>query len=265
MKITRRNLLKWFAALSALVIGTAVWGRTCLKNKTLSQGLGPFYPDKGDPLFPIRESLDLSLPIIKANDNDLTHVKGLKGKAGLARVASGQIIYLRGNCLDENSQPIPGATILLWQASSTGKYNHKGDEANIEFTDPGSGNKIMRQHDPFFQYWGHAITDAKGAYNFKTIIPGYYPADLRNSWFRPPHLHFIVQADGFSQFVTQTYFKGEKILNNAWIQELNKRDYVLRDHGCREDQDRLIVEYKDDPSGKIKDGLLGQFDFRLKT
>ena len=99
--------------------------------------------------------------------------------------------------------------------------------------------------------------------NFKTIIPGYYPADLRSSWFRPPHLHFIVQADGFSQFVTQTYFKGEKILHNGRIQELNERDYVLRDHGCREDQDRLIVEYKDDPSEKFKDGLVGQFNFQL--
>lgn len=259
MKISRRTLLKGLAALSGMVIAATVWGRTCLKTKTLSQGLGPFYPDKGDPLFPIRENLNLNLPIIKANDNDLTHVKGLKGEA------SGQIIYLQGNCLDEKLQPIPDATILLWQASSSGKYNHKWDEANIEFTDPGTGKKIERKHDPFFQYWGHAVTDAKGAYTFKTIIPGYYPADLRNSWFRPPHLHFIVQADGFSELVTQTYFKGEKILNHAWIQELNKRDYVLRDHGCKEDQDRLIVEYQDDPSGIKKDGLVGRFDFRLKS
>ena len=260
MKISRRTLLKWFAGLSALVISATVWGsRACNPNKTLSQGLGPFFPDKGDPKFPVREDMDLSLPIILGNDNDLTQVKGLKGRA------SGQIIYLDGRCLDAKSQPIAGATILLWQASSTGRYNHKWDDENINFTDPDTGNELERELDPFFQYWGHTVTDSNGAYNFKTIIPGDYPADLRSGWFRPPHLHFLIQADGISQLVTQTYFKGEQLLKNDRIQKLNDSDGVLRRGGCREDQDHLIIEYKSDPTGKIKDGLVGQFDFQLES
>ena len=260
MKISRRTLLKWLAGLSALVVSATVWGsRACNENKTLSQGLGPFFPDKGDPKFVVREEMDLSLPIILANDNDLTQVKGLVGKA------TGQIIYLIGHCLNDKSQPIAGATILLWQASSTGRYNHKWDDENINYTDPDTGNMLERELDPFFQYWGHTVTDAKGAYNFKTIIPGDYPADLRSGWFRPPHLHFLVQADGFSHLITQTYFKGEQLTDNERIQKLNSRDGVLRRRGCKEDQDRLIIEYKSDPTGNIKDGLVGQFDFQLES
>ena len=156
-------------------------------------------------------------------------------------------------------------TILLWQASSTGRYNHKWDDENINYTDPDTGNMLERELDPFFQYWGHTVTDAKGAYNFKTIIPGDYPADLRSGWFRPPHLHFLVQADGFSHLITQTYFKGEQLTDNERIQKLNSRDGVLRRRGCKEDQDRLIIEYKSDPTGNIKDGLVGQFDFQLES
>ena len=63
------------------------------------------------------------------------------------------------------------------------------------------------------------MTNQKGEFHFKTVVPGFYPADLQGGWYRPPHIHFLISATGFPQFVTQLYFKGEKVAENGWIQE----------------------------------------------
>ena len=150
MRISRRIWLKWTAGLVLELLHSTTWAKTCLREKTLDQALGPFYPDPKDPVLTVREHLDLNLPLIEANDNDLTFIKGLAGKA------EGQIIYLKGRCLNENCQPVRDAKILLWQASSSGRYNHRGDGAWTQFRDPRDGTLIERRHDPNFQYWGHA-------------------------------------------------------------------------------------------------------------
>jgi protocatechuate 3,4-dioxygenase beta subunit len=152
---------------------------------------------------------------------------------------------------------------MLWQASSSGRYNHHSDAYDQTFTDP-RGKSIERRLDPNFQYWGHAVTDATGTYNIRTILPGYYPADLKSGWFRPPHIHFIAQAQGLPELVTQTYFRGDAIADNEFIQSLNARDYILRDHALtKEEQDRLVIEYK--PATKEPDILAGTFDFQMRT
>tara|TARA_B100000686_G_C16802478_1_gene987188 strand:+ start:4341 stop:5147 length:807 start_codon:yes stop_codon:yes gene_type:complete len=257
MKISRRYFLKILSSLSLWLFKSNAWGNVCLPGMTLEQSLGPFYPDPKDPNFSVREKPDLSLPWPEANDNDLTLIKGLTEKA------KGQVIYLTGQCFDEKCDPIAGAKIILWQASASGRYNHLGDRSFISFKDPRSGNPIERKHDPNFQYWGHALSDNNGNYIFKTIIPGFYPADLNSEWFRPPHLHFIVKAEGYSILTTQTYFRGNDILDHKWIQYLNSQDYVLRSSGSLEEQSRLIVEYKIDP--KNNGELLGNFNFYLNS
>jgi hypothetical protein len=62
--------------------------------------------------------------------------------------------------------------------------------------------------------------------------------------------------------VTQLYFRGEQIPNNALNQELLPKDVVILDAGLtKEEQERVIVDYAPDPAGKITDGLLGHYDF----
>ena len=255
MKLSRRNLLRILSGLSLWLFNSSAWGRACLHNVTLEQALGPFYPDSKDPDFIVRENSDLSLSWVEANDNDLTFVKGLRG------TAEGQVIHLAGRCLDQKCNPISGAEIVLWQAAASGRYNHLGDKGFINFKDPRTGSPIERKHDPNFQYWGHTFSDYYGNYYFKTIIPGFYPADLKSGWFRPPHLHFIVKAKDYSTLTTQTYFRGDDILDYKWIHHLNSRDYILRGSGSPEEQSRLIIEYKKDPE---KEGeLVGNFNFCL--
>lgn len=225
--------------------------------KTGEQGLGPFFPNPGTPEDVINETMDPQVPIFLSNDNDLTHIKGKNG------VAQGQQVLISGVLQNENCEPIPNATIIIWQASESGRYNHKGDSQNQDFKDPRDGKIIKRVLDPNFQSWGKAVTSESGSYDFKTIVPGFYPADLssQNKWYRPPHIHFLVMATGYPQFVTQMYFRGETIKDNDFIQELNDIDYLLQaDSLSALQKEDLVVDFEKSPEKNL---LAGQFDLTI--
>lgn len=264
--LSRRKFLKWGGGFLSLVAGTFLSVPVLAKvmnRATPPHPLGPFFPDEGDEEHVVRENPDFSVPISMANDNDLTFVKGHKSKA------KGQVVYLRGRVLGlekGGATPLPGAVIVMWCANQSGRYNHRGDSENTKFSHPGTGKIIARDHDENFQYWGRSITDKNGDYWFKTVVPGFYPADLKNNWYRPPHLHFMILAPGFPQMVTQLYFKGNEILGNGFIQDLNAKDSLLRSSRLTpEEQESLIIDYAKDPSGKIEDGLVGEYNFVIKT
>ncbi|CAH1388198.1 dioxygenase family protein [Candidatus Nitrotoga sp. M5] len=262
---SRRNFFKTsfgtLGAVSGTLAAKSVFGQA-LNLETPRQTLGPFFPDDGDPVKEIRENLDFRLPISEANDNDLTFLNGHKGKA------QGQIVYLKGKVLlnkgNGTREPQPGAVIIMWNASASGRYNHRGDTETTRFKHPKTGKLIERTHDENFQYWGRCITDKQGNYWFKTIVPGFYPVDLEDGWYRPPHLHFMVTAPAIPQLVTQLYFKGNQVIDNDFIQELNAKDGILRSGRLKaEEQENLVVKYQKDTTGKITDGLVGNYDFVL--
>lgn len=255
--LTRGSFFKTGLGAAGALVATNSWAQVC-GLATGEQPLGPFFPRPNTPEDPVREDQDPTTPIHLANDNDLTFVKGRSG------VAEGQIVYVQGIVTDESCSPVPNATLIIWQASASGRYNHRGDAENQDFIHPLTGEVIQRKLDPSFQYWGRATTNARGEYQFKTIVPGFYPADLRNSWYRPPHIHFLISATGFPQLVTQMYFESPDLADNDWIQELNRRDLLLQSSSLTEEQrQKLIVSFKADPSGRLNDGLLGQFDIAL--
>jgi protocatechuate 3,4-dioxygenase beta subunit len=224
-----------------------------LTKPTPKQALGPFFPDDGDEVDTIRENPDSNLSISQANDQDLTFVKGRKG------TALGQVIYLRGQILDaKTGQPIPNAVLIMWSASASGRYH--------SFPHPKTGEIIHRTHDEHFQYWGKATTNQQGEYWFKTIVPGFYPIDLQAGLYRPSHLHFKILHQKIPTFVTQLYFRGDHILNNALNQELLPKDVVIMDAGLTtEEQERVIVDYAPDASGEMTDGLVGHYDFLIPS
>lgn len=255
--LSRRNFFKIGAGTVGTLAATQTLAQVCKLNSA-EQPLGPFFPRPGTPEVPVLEDTNPTTPIYLANDSDLTKVKGVQG------VAQGQVVYVRGQVTNADCKPLANATVIIWQASESGRYNHLGDSANHDFLHPQTGENIERELDRSFQYWGKAVTDSDGNYEFKTIVPGFYPADLEGGWYRPPHIHFMISATGYPQLVTQMYFIGEKIKNNAWIQELNKKDYLLQTPTINEDQRKnLVVEFKEDPSGHIKDGLVGTFNITL--
>jgi len=262
--LTRRTLLTHGAGIFGLIVSglfTHSGVAAFLTKPTPRQALGPFFPDDGDEVDAIRENPDRNLPISQANDQDLTFVKGRKGKA------QGQIVYLRGQVLDANTgKPIPNTMLILWSASASGRYNHKGDEGTNSFPHPKTGEIIHRIHDEHFQYWGTAMTNQQGEYWFKTIVPGFYPIDLQAKLYRPSHLHFKILPPNTTAFVTQLYFRGDHIPNNALNQELLPHDVVILDAGLTpEEQEEVIVDYAPDPSETITDGLVGHYNFVLTS
>jgi protocatechuate 3,4-dioxygenase, beta subunit len=158
---------------------------------TSEQTIGPFYP--------VTEPLDQA--------GDLTVVRGRAG------VAQGQIVYLSGRVLDQRGEPIPNATVEVWQANTFGRYTHPGDSNPVPL-------------DPSFEGHGVCVTNTDGTFSFKTVKPGAYPG--AGGRMRPPHIHFLV-ASGPARLVTQMYFQGEP---------LNETDELL---GSAEDPESLIA------------------------
>jgi protocatechuate 3,4-dioxygenase, beta subunit len=174
---SKRNALRTGLLGAVFFTAAAAKAAPLCGELTPPQTEGPFYPES----------------TAGEDDTDLTQ----GGKA------LGEVIFVEGVVTDENCDPVNGALVEIWQACSTGKYDHSGDPNPAAL-------------DPNFQYWGRAVTDAAGAYKFKTILPGAYPA--APGWDRPPHIHFKIAKIGFHELTTQLYFKGQK---------LNVKDRIL--------------------------------------
>lgn len=205
----RRHLLRALGATAALALANPVVQAAQLLA-TPYQGKGPFYP--------------LQLPLDQ--DNDLTRVAGRSGHA------KGTILDVGGRLLDEAGRPLTGVQIEIWQVNAYGRYHHPSDDQD-------------KPWDPDFQGFGRTVTDADGAYRFRTVRPVAYPG-------RAPHIHFALSDRRFATFYTQMYIVGAPE---------NARDFLLgavRDAGAR---NSLIVNLEPSPAEGSE--LVGRFDIVL--
>ena len=213
LNFSRRNFIRSSLAIGSVVasewLSFAYAAPSC--HPTPKETAGPFYP--------------LKFPIDKDNDLTFLNIKTFK--------AEGEPIWINGVVKNEGCEPVEGALVEIWQACSTGKYNHPRDSNRAKL-------------DPNFQYWGKAVTNEKGEYAFKTIKPGSYPV----SWFwtRPPHIHFTIHSKQHASLTTQMYFFGE---------QFNDNDKLLQEHSKLE-QEKCIVMFK-----KINNRKIGQFNITL--
>ena len=221
-ELSRRNYLKKsiLSAGSLLLVSNVARASSCVL--TPDQTEGPFYPTS--------DQMD--------KDNDLTIIKG--GSA----FAEGETIVMVGVVTGENCRPVKGALVEIWQACATGKYNHPGDPNPAQL-------------DPNFQYWGRAITNSKGEYNFKTIRPGHYQAT--SNWMRPSHIHLKVHRRGYEELTTQVYFKDDPY---------NSKDRILQSLSD-EEKNKVIVDFKEqkDQQGNniVNAPKSGRFDITIKN
>jgi protocatechuate 3,4-dioxygenase, beta subunit len=143
---------------------------------TAESPMGPFYPT-----------------IHHADaDADLTWVKGRTARA------SGQVIEVSGRMFDVRGNPMPNATLELWQANAAGRYDHPSDISKAQL-------------DPNFQGYATLRTDAQGAWRIVTIKPGGYDSPIGH---RPPHIHFDLRS-AKARNVVQLYFPEEAAGNAA--------------------------------------------------
>jgi hydroxyquinol 1,2-dioxygenase len=118
--------------------------------------------------------------------------------ADVSNGAKGAPCWVEGRILGLDGEPIPNATINVWQADDDGLYD-------VQYEDLGHS-----------QARGILKSDAEGRYYFKTIVAEPYPiptdgpvgvllnATKRHPW-RPAHLHFMVEAPGYQRLITHVF------------------------------------------------------------
>jgi len=120
-------------------------------------------------------------------------------------------------------QPLEDASVDIWQANSAGRYRHPHD-------------KNPAPLDANFQGWAIVQSGKQGAFRFKTIMPGEYPAS--SSWTRPPHIHFKISKTGYIELVTQMYFPDNKF---------NETDLLLQRKPLKERPLMIAHKINDEP------------------
>ena len=189
-------------------------------QNSLSEVTGPvFRPDELGPL-----------------DNDLILNYAQSGEP------VGERTIVHGRVLDERGRGVPGALVEVWQANAGGRYRHRNDT-------------YLAPIDPNFGGCGRVITDADGAYAFRTVKPGAYPfRNNVNSW-RPAHIHFSISGHGFAQrLITQMYFEGDPLIPH---------DQIIATIPDRAAVSRLIAAL-DLNAGVPLDSLAYRFDIVLR-
>ncbi len=108
---------------------------------------------------------------------------------------------------DTHDTPVPDAIVDVWQSNDDGFYDVQLPELE---------GPVLR---------GRLRTDGDGRLRFWSILPSEYPipadgpvgAMLRATGrhpYRAPHLHFMIEADGHQQLITQLFVAGGKYLDS---------------------------------------------------
>ena len=107
--------------------------------------------------------------------------------------APGQALLVRGRVWSfDTKKPIPNTLLDVWQADHEGHYDKTEAEQRLE---PNEFRNRIR-----------LMTDETGYFEYETVKPGHYSV---GNGTRPSHIHYLVRAFGYTQLVTQMYFKGD--------------------------------------------------------
>jgi len=163
------------------------------------------------------------------------YVAGAPVFEGLARMDDGSeedatVMFLEGQVLDTEGQPLAGATVDVWHANTKGTYSF--------FDQSQSGYNLRRR----------IITDAQGRYRARSIVPSGYGCDpqgptqecldlLGRHGQRPAHIHFFISAPGHRHLTTQINLSGDKYLWDDFAYATREGlvgEVQFRDDGARE-------------------------------
>jgi protocatechuate 3,4-dioxygenase beta subunit len=139
------------------------------------------------------------------------------------------VLLAEGCVKDPDGNPIAGATLDIWQTAPNGLYSSQDPEQAT------------------YSFHGLQTVGADGRYAFTSVRPVEYtvPSDGpvgdilracgRHPW-RPSHLHFVVEAEGYRPLVTEIFPEDDPYLD---------QDTVF---GVRED---LVMQYQNMPAGSF--------------
>ncbi|MDI9331103.1 MAG: intradiol ring-cleavage dioxygenase [Alphaproteobacteria bacterium] len=151
--------------------------------------------------------------------------------------AKGAPCWVEGRILGLDGEPIPNATINVWQADDDGLYD-------VQYEDLGHS-----------QARGILKSNSEGRYYFRTIVAEPYPiptdgpvgvllnATKRHPW-RPAHLHFMVEAPGYQRLITHVFRDKDGYLDSDAVFGVRQSliaDWVLQADGTyRMDYDFIL-------------------------
>jgi hydroxyquinol 1,2-dioxygenase len=205
-------LLSDTLGLSAIVDVMA--NREGASRATDSSLLGPFFR-QGAPMFPI--------------DGDVSHG------------APGGKLIVAGRVLNTSGEPVAGALIDTWQASSDGIYD------------------LQQKNSEQMNFRGRLRSGADGRFRFRSVKPSSYPVPsdgpvgkmllaLARHPYRPAHIHFKIAAPGYRTLTTALYIAGDRYLDSDAVFGAKKS---------------LVVNYRG--SGTNGTAATIEFDFILNS
>ncbi|MEL6620448.1 MAG: intradiol ring-cleavage dioxygenase [Pseudomonadota bacterium] len=151
----------------------------------------------------------------------------------------GEPMLVRGRILDTQGNPINAAKIDVWQANDEGFYDVQ-----------------QKGLQPDFNLRGVFRTGADGTYHFKGVKPKFYPipddgpvgkmlAKLGRHPYRPAHLHYILEADGFETLVTHIFDPDDPYIHSDAV--FGVKESLLASFERVEDPERIKAAGFDGP------------------
>jgi hydroxyquinol 1,2-dioxygenase len=126
--------------------------------------------------------------------------------ANMAEGAPGVPCFVSGVVSDLNGRPIEGAILDVWQTDGEGLY-----EAQRDLEQP----------------WLRGVyhTKADGSFLIRTVVPIGYTIPMDGpvgelmkrtdiSHYRPAHIHFLVEAQGYHRIITHLFRRGDQYLDS---------------------------------------------------
>ncbi|WP_394690934.1 intradiol ring-cleavage dioxygenase [Hoeflea sp.] len=143
----------------------------------------------------------------------------------------GDPMLVRGRITGTDGKPINHTKIDVWQANDEGFYDVQ-----------------QKGIQPDFNLRGVFRTGADGTYHFRGVKPKYYPIPddgpvgkmlktLGRHPYRPAHLHYILEADGFETLVTHIFDPDDPYINSDAV--FGVKQSLLAKFDWIEDKDQI--------------------------
>lgn len=182
---------------------------------------GQMCDDKRQEFILLSDTLGLSMLTVAMNNSKPAgitestvfgpfHVAGAPHVAqgsDISAGATGEPLFVTARVTSPDGKPVVGADVDIWQADEEGLYDVQRPDLQHH-----QARAILR-------------TDDDGYLRFRTILPVAYPvptdgpvgkmlvASGRHPW-RPAHIHFMVNANGFDRLITHVFRDGDPYMDS---------------------------------------------------
>jgi hydroxyquinol 1,2-dioxygenase len=130
--------------------------------------------------------------------------------ANISNGLTGKPLYIEGQVTSAGGEPLPGATLDVWQSDGDGFYDVQLDHIEEE---------ALR---------ARFRCDAEGRFHFWSVVPSHYPipddgpvgemlAATGRHPNRPAHVHFMISHDRHETLITHVFAAGSPYLDDDTV------------------------------------------------